>query len=185
MSLRGIPGLITLRPADANEAREAWAFAMEHQTGPVALVLSRQKLKTLDAAARGAEAGMKVGAYVVSDRPGFQGILVATGSEVGLALDTQKLLDERGVPTRVVSMPSMELFLKQDRSVRDSVLPPSCKKIASIEAGITLGWAQITGLEGLQFGVDGYGMSAPASKIYESYGLTAPAIVEKISAWIR
>jgi transketolase len=185
MSLRGIPGLTTLRPADANEAREAWAFAMEHQTGPVALVLSRQKLKTLDAAATGAEAGMKHGAYVVSDRPSFQGILVATGSEVGLALDTQKVLDEKGIPTRVVSMPSMELFLKQSRSVREAVLPPSCRKIASIEAGITLGWAQITGLDGLQFGVDGYGMSAPASKIYESYGLTAPAIAEKISAWIR
>ena len=185
MSLRGIPGLTTLRPADANEAREAWAFAMEHQTGPVALVLSRQKLRTLDAAAAGAEAGMKVGAYVVSDRAGFQGILVATGSEVGLALDTQKILDEKGIPTRVVSMPSMELFLIQDRAVRETVIPSSCRKIASIEAGITLGWAQITGLEGLRFGVDGYGMSAPAAKIYESYGLTAPAIAEKVSAWIR
>ncbi|NDG83532.1 MAG: transketolase [Proteobacteria bacterium] len=185
MSLRGIPNLVTLRPADAFEARESWTFAMEHKTGPVAIVLSRQKLKTLESAGTHAKEGLRHGAYVISDRPGFKGILVATGSEVGLALDTQKLLDERGVSVRVVSMPSLELYLKQKHEVQEKVLPTSTKKIASIEAGITLGWAQITGREGLQFGVNEYGTSAPAGKIYEKFGLTAPKIAEKIAAWIK
>jgi transketolase len=185
MSLRGIPNLITLRPGDAFEAREAWTFAMEHKTGPVAIVLSRQKLKTLEGAGAHAKEGLRHGAYVISDRPAFKGILVATGSEVGLALDAQKLLDERGIATRVVSMPSVELYLKQKHEVQEKVLPTSTKKIASIEAGITLGWAQITGRDGLQFGVNEYGISAPAAKIYEKFGLTAPKIAEKIAAWIR
>jgi transketolase len=185
MSLRGIPNLITLRPADAHETREAWAFAMKHRTGPVALVLSRQKLKTLDATASGAAAGMIQGAYVLSDRPHFKGALVATGSEIGLALDVQKQLDERGIPVRVVSMPSMELFLKQSTEVRERILPSSCQKVASIEAGITLGWAQVTGRDGLQFGVNEFGASAPAGKIFERFGLTAPKIAEKVAAWIQ
>jgi len=185
MSLRGIPNLITLRPADANEAREAWLFALEHKTGPVALVLSRQKLKTLDSSGVPAKAGIRKGAYVISDRPQFKGILVATGSEVGLALETQKLLDEKGIPTRVVSMPSMELFLKQKPEAQEVVLPSNCKHIASIEAGITLGWAAVTGRQGLNFGVNEFGASAPAGKIYERFGLTSQKIAEKIAAWIR
>ena len=185
MSLRGIPNLVTLRPGDAFEARESWSFALEHKTGPVAIVLSRQKLKTLEGAGAHAKEGLRHGAYVISDRPGFKGILVATGSEVGLALDAQKLLDERGIATRVVSMPSLDLYLKQKHEVQEKVLPTSTKKIASIEAGITLGWAQVTGREGLQFGVNEYGISAPAGKIYEKFGLTAPKIAEKIAAWIR
>jgi len=185
MSLRGIPNLITLRPSDAHETREAWAFAMKHRTGPVALVLSRQKLKTLDATASGAAAGMIQGAYALSDRPHFKGALVATGSEIGLALEVQKLLDERGIPVRVVSMPSMELFLRQSTEVRERILPSSCQKVASIEAGITLGWAQVTGRDGLQFGVNEFGASAPAGKIYEKLGLTAPKIAEKVAAWIQ
>jgi transketolase len=185
MSLRGIPNLVTLRPADANEAREAWLYAMENRTAPTALVLSRQKLKTLDSIEKGAKKGLKSGAYCVSDRAGFKAVLVATGSEVGLALDAQKLLDEKGIPTRVVSMPSMELFLKQSSAVQDSVIPASCPFVASIEAGITLGWAQITGRHGLQFGVNAFGASAPAPKIYEKFGLTAQNISEKVAAWIK
>jgi transketolase len=184
MSLRGIPNLTTLRPADANEAREAWSFAMNHKKGPVALVLSRQKLKTLDQKTYGSAKGLKQGAYVLSDVPNFKTILVATGSEVGLALDTQKLLAEKGIPARVVSMPSMETFLNQSPTLQDQIIPQSCKKVASIEAGITLGWAQITGRDGLQFGVNHYGASAPAPKIYDQFGLTAQKIADKIGAWL-
>ncbi|MBU6154719.1 MAG: transketolase [Bdellovibrionales bacterium] len=185
MSLRGIPNLVTLRPADATEARESWAFAMERKNGPVALVLSRQKLKTLDLPLSAVKAGVRRGAYVVSDRPNFKAILVASGSEVGLALEAQKILDDKGISTRVVSMPSMELFLKQKPEAQESVIPSNCKYIASIEAGITLGWAQITGRHGINFGVNDFGASAPAGKIYEKFGLTGPKIAEKVSAWIR
>ncbi len=185
MSLRGIPNLITLRPADAQEAREAWAFAMEHKHGPVALVLSRQKLKTIDSATTVVKSGIRAGAYVVSDRPHFKGILVATGSEVGLALETQKILDQKGIPVRVVSMPSMELFFGQKPEIREAVVPSNCKNVASIEAGITLGWAQVTGRDGLNFGVNDYGASAPAGKIYERFGLTGPKIAEKVASWIK
>ncbi len=184
MSLRGIPNLITLRPGDANETREAWKFAMTHTKGPVALVLSRQKVKTLDQSQFGAATGLSQGAYILSDRPQFRGILVATGSEVGLALETQAELDKNQIPVRVVSMPSIEMFLKQPNSYQETVLPSSCKKVASVEAGITLGWAQITGREGLQFGVNDYGMSAPAGKIYEKFGLTVKAISQRLSSWI-
>ena len=184
MALRGIPNLITLRPGDANETREAWKFAMKSTKAPVALVLSRQKIKTLDRTSMGSETGLHQGAYILSDRPGFQTIIVATGSEVGLALDVQQKLDEKKIPVRVVSMPSLELFLKQDQVYQEKVVPSSCKKVASIEAGITLGWAQITGKNGLNFGVNDYGASAPAAKIYEKFGLTVGAITEKVLNWL-
>ena len=104
---------------------------------------------------------------------------------MGLALDVQSKLDEKNIPVRVVSMPSMELFLKQDASYQEKVIPSSCNKIASIEAGITLGWKTITGKNGLNFGVDDYGTSAPAGKIYEKFGLTVGSITEKVLHWIQ
>ncbi len=184
ISLRSIPNLITLRPADAFEAREAWKFAMKSTKNPVALVLSRQKVKTLDQSKYGSATQLPQGAYVLSDRPNFKAILVATGSEVGLALEAQTELEQKGIAVRVVSMPSMELFLKQSHAIQESVIPSSCKKVASIEAGVTLGWASITGREGLHFGVDSFGESAPAPKIYEKFGLTAKNIALKVSNWI-
>jgi transketolase len=184
MSLRVIPNLITLRPGDANETREAWKFAMSYKKGPVALVFSRQKVKTLDPTVYASPTGLNQGAYVVSDRPHFKGAIVATGSELGLALEVQADLDAKGIPVRVVSMPSMELFFKQNSTLQENVLPSTCKKIASIEAGVTHGWAQVTGRSGLRFGVDDYGASAPAAKIYEKFGLTVKNISQKISAWI-
>jgi transketolase len=185
MALRGIPNLITLRPADATETKEAWAFAMKSRKSPVALVLSRQKLKTIDRNQFASEKGLNQGGYILSDRNSFQAILVATGSEVGLALDVQSKLDEKNIPVRVVSMPSIELFLKQEPHYRESVIPSHCKKVASIEAGITLGWQSITGNQGLNFGVDDFGASAPASKIYEKFGLTVASITEKVSNWLK
>ncbi len=185
MALRGIPNLITFRPADATEAKEAWSYAMKSKKAPVALVLSRQKLKTLDRQKYASESGLNEGAYVLSDRPNFKVILVATGSEVGLALDVQTKLEEKNIPARVVSMPSMELFLKQDPSYQEKVIPSSCAKIASIEAGITLGWKTITGKSGLNFGVDNYGASAPAAKIFDQFGLNANSITEKVLHWLQ
>jgi transketolase len=184
-ALRAIPGLITMRPGDANETREAWNFAMTHSKGPTALVLSRQKLKTLDRTVYASEAGVHQGAYVVSDRANFKAILVATGSELNLALDVQSKLDGEGIPLRVVSMPSMELFLKQDSSYQEKVIPASCQKVASVEAASSFGWAQITGKNGLQFAVNDFGASAPAALIYEKFGITVPAISAKISQWVR
>jgi transketolase len=180
MSLRGIPHLTTLRPADANETREAWAFAMKNTSGPTALVLSRQKLKTLDRTTHASETGLFRGGYVLLDTPSFDWILVATGSEVGLALETKSELEKNGIRSRVVSMPSMELFLRQPATYREQILPSNCRKVASIEAGITLGWSDITGRDGLRFGVDDYGASAPAGKIFEKFGLTAGKISARI-----
>ncbi len=185
MALRGIPNLITLRPADATEAKEAWAFAMKSKESPVALVLSRQKLKTLDRSKYGSETGLNQGAYVLSDRANFKAVIVATGSEIGLALDVQAKLDEKNVPIRVVSMPSIELFLKQQTAYQEKVIPAACSKVASIEAGITLGWQAITGNRGLNFGVNDFGASAPAGKIYEKFGLTVASITEKVLNWLQ
>ncbi len=185
MAMRGIPNLTTLRPADANEVTEAWKLIVNHAHGPVCLVLSRQKVKTLDRSTLGAASGLHQGGYVLSDRADFKAILVATGSEVDLALQVQKSLDEKGVKVRIVSMPSLDLFLKQDATVKEAVLPSSCTKIATLEAGITLGWGQITGRDGLHFGVDHYGFSAPAPKIYDKFGLTPAAITEKVLAWLK
>ena len=183
-ALRAIPNLITFRPGDATEVKEAWKFAMTHKDSPVTLVLSRQKLKTLDRSKYSSETGLNQGAYVLSDQPNYKGILVATGSEVGLALDVQAKLLEKGISIRVVSMPSMELFTRQTKAVQDAVIPLSCKKVASLEAGSSFGWAQFTGREGLHFNVDDYGTSAPAGKIYEKFGLTVGAISEKLSHWL-
>jgi transketolase len=185
MALRGIPNLITFRPADANETKEAWSFAMRSKKTPVALVLSRQKLKTLNREKFCSEAGLNQGAYVLSDRQHFKAVLVATGSEVQIALDVQAKLDEKNIPIRVVSMPSMELFLKQDPAAQEKVIPSTCQKIASLEAGITLGWKTITGKNGLNFGVDQFGASAPANRIYDQFGLNATSITEKVLNWIQ
>ncbi len=185
MALRGIPNLITLRPADATETKEAWSFAMRSRKSPVALVLSRQKLKTLDRNQFASEKGLNQGGYILSDRSSFKAVLVATGSEVGLALNVQGKLDTMNIPVRVVSMPSMELFLKQERAYRDLVIPPACGKVASVEAGITLGWQAITGTHGLNFGVDDFGASAPAGKIMEKFGLTVESISEKVAHWLK
>ncbi len=184
-ALRVIPNLVTLRPGDANETREAWKFAMTHKTGPVALVLSRQKVKTLDRSQFASESGLNQGAYVLSDRTNYQAILVATGSEVGLALETQAKLEQQGIPTRVVSMPSVEWFLKQPTQTQEAVIPSAFKKVVSIEAGTRFGWAAITGKHGLNFSVDDYGTSAPAPKIYEKFGLTVDQISGKVAKWVK
>ncbi|MEW5739785.1 MAG: transketolase [Myxococcota bacterium] len=179
MAVRTIPNLCTVRPADAAEAAEAWRFALERKSGPTGLVLTRQKVPVLDRTKLGAATGLHRGAYVLAEAGGgaAKAILIASGSEVALALGAREELEKSGVPTRVVSMPCMEVFRAQDAAYRESVLPTAVKARVSVEAGVTFGWAEWVGDAGASVGVDKFGASAPDKILYEQYGLTVPAIV--------
>jgi transketolase len=179
MSLRAMPGLAVVRPADANETAEAWRFAIEQRHRPVALVLSRQKLPVLDPErAR----GVARGAYVVADpaQGDPKAILVATGAEVHVALASHQLLAGEGIPTRVVSMPCWEAFMEQDAAYRESVLPRSVRARVSVEAGVTLGWERWIGDGGAAVGLDRYGASAPGEVNLERLGFTAENVASKV-----
>jgi len=174
-SLRSMPNMTTIRPADALETLEAWKFAIAHK-GPTALVLSRQKVPFLGAR----DAAVGRGAYVLHDPPErAELVLIATGSEVSLALDAAKLLAERGLPASVVSMPSMELFLQQDDAYRESVLPADLRARVSVEAASTFGWARFVGDSGLAIGIDHFGTSAPAAAIAQAFEFTPEAVAQK------
>jgi len=181
MSLRAIPNLWVFRPADASETVVGWRLAIERRDGPVALILTRQKMPVLDrsklAPAREAERG----GYILSEADGGRPdlILIATGSEVHPALEAQKRLAEEGVRARVVNMPCWELFEAQPEAYRDEVLPPSIRTRLSIEAGTTLGWQRYTGLEGASIGLDRFGASAPAKVLAEKFGFTGEAIAAR------
>lgn len=184
--LRSVPNLVTLRPADATETIEAWRMALERQTGPTALVLSRQNLPVLDRAALAPAAGVRRGGYILWEAsPSPELILIATGSEVHIALEAGRLLQGKGIAARVVSLPSWELFDSQPEEYRRAVLPPAVRVRVSIEAGITLGWERYVGSEGIAIGVDRFGASAPQKVIYEKLGLTAPNVIEKALALLR
>ncbi|MDX1612699.1 MAG: transketolase [Candidatus Promineifilaceae bacterium] len=178
MSLRAIPNLTVFRPADSNETRIGWQMALDNEHGPAALVLTRQKLPTLDRQRYAAAEDAQRGAYVISDADEIAVILLATGSEVHIALEAQTLLAERGVGARVVSMPSWELFEAQPAAYRAEVLPPEIKARVSMEAGARLGWERYVGPNGTIMGLDRFGASAPYQAIYEHLGLTA----EKMAA---
>ena len=179
-SLRSIPGLTVIRPADANETAAAWRVALERRHAPTALVLTRQKLPILENARTDGNAGVARGAYALSETSGKAPdvILIATGSEVSLALDAQTALASEGVASRVVSLPSWELFAEQDQAYRDSVLPPSTRARVAVEAGSPFGWERYVGDHGTVIGIDRFGASAPAGDLYEPYGLTAANIAE-------
>ncbi|HXF33389.1 MAG TPA: transketolase [Candidatus Acidoferrales bacterium] len=173
--LRAEPNTITIRPADSSETLEAWKVAVEHKDCPIVLVLSRQKLPYLG----NRNADVKRGAYVLQDANGAPDvILIATGSEVSLAVDAAKILAAKGTKTRVVSMPSWELFRTQDQAYRDSVLPPAVKARVSIEAASTMGWSQWVGDRGIAIGIDRFGMSAPATDIAKALGFVPEKIAE-------
>jgi transketolase len=182
MALRVMPNLHVIRPADANETVEAWRWAMERTDGPTALVLTRQKLATFEREGRGAASGLRRGAYVLSDPPQGEprAIVIATGSEVEIALQAQASLSKEGIPSRVVSMPCWEIFDEQDSEYRESVLPSSIGARVSIEAGVTRGWSLHIGSSGRAIGVDRFGASAPGEVIYERLGLTSEAIVSAV-----
>ena len=177
-SLRAIPGLITLRPADANEGVESWRVIMQLRHEPVALVLTRQALPTFDRSKLGAASGVARGAYVLADS--VQGdpevLLLATGSEVSLCLDAREQLEREGVRTRVVSMPSWELFEQQSQEYRDQVLPPRVSARVSVEQGGTLGWSRYVGPRGICLGMRTFGASAPLQQLQQKFGFTAERV---------
>jgi len=175
MALRAMPNLTLFRPADGNETVVGWKLALARTHSPTGLVLSRQDLPTVTA--NGAP-GAEKGAYVLAEGP--DAIIIASGSEVAIALAARDELAKSGVSARVVSMPSWELFAEQDQAYRDSVLPPSRWQRVSVEAGATFGWRQYVGDRGESVGVDTFGASAPGEVLYEKYGLTPAAVVAAV-----
>jgi transketolase len=180
--LRSIPGMITLRPAESNEVAHAWALALQAK-GPVALFLTRQNVPNFTAE-QVAHLELAKGAYVLSDEAGFEVILVATGSEVGAAMGAAGLLRQAGRKVRVVSMPSWELFDAQSAAYKESVLPAACTRRVTVEAASTFGWERYAGTQGLMIGLNRFGDSAPFKKLAEAYGFTAPAIAERVKAYL-
>ena len=180
LALRAIPGLVVLRPADANETSAAWTVALERTNGPTALLLSRQGLPALKQARELGAEGVARGAYVLSDaESGTPAVIViATGGEVTLAIDAATNLADRGIEARVVSMPSWELFAEQSDDYRRRVLPPMVPRLA-VEAGVTLGWRDIVGDSGAVIGIDRFGASAPGGVVVEKFGLTVEAVAKK------
>jgi transketolase len=183
-SLRAIPGLIDLRPADANETAEAWRFAMEHTHGPVFFALTRQALPHLDRETLGAASGLRRGAYVLAEAEGGdpQVILIASGSEVATALEGRDRLAAEGIRARVVSMPSWALFAQQDRAYRDEVLPPSVRARVAVEAAHPMGWERWVGTDGAVIGISRFGASAPAKRVFQELGLSAENVAAKAKA---
>jgi transketolase len=178
-ALRAIPRMTLIRPADASETAEAWRAALKHKEGPVALVLTRQKLPFIDRSKYAAASGLARGAYVLADSPGGapQVVMISTGSEVSLILDAQKKLETEGIRARAVSMPSHEIFARQDQAYRDSVLPKGVKRVA-IEAAHPMSWYRWVGDDGIIIGIERFGASAPAPVIYAHLGITADRVVK-------
>jgi transketolase len=180
-SMRSIPNLIVLRPADPTEVVEAWRVALTHRTGPVALVLTRQKLPVIDRTKYPPASALRQGAYVVADAQGGNPavILMGSGSEVELAMGAYEKLTAEGIKARVVSVPSMELFAQQPQKYRDSVLPPAVRARVAVEAAIAQPWYRWLGDRGVMVGIERFGASAPAPRIYQEFGLTVENVVKK------
>jgi transketolase len=183
-SIRIIPDLTVIRPADANETSAAWAYAVENQSNPVALVLTRQNLPILEGTVTGSRDNIKRGAYVVSDAANGapQAQIIATGSEVQLAVAAQKALAEEGIQVRVISMPSWDLFEKQDKAYRDSVILPEVKARVAVEMAHPFGWERYVGDQGAIIAIDRFGASAPGDRVIKEYGFTVENVVSKVKS---
>jgi transketolase len=182
-NLRAVPNLTVIRPGDANETLEAWKAAISNRQGPTALILTRQGLPTLDRSIVGAAEGLHQGGYVLAKEQGeLQAIIIASGSEVPLALAAQEKLQQEGVGIRVVSLPSWELFEKQPQEYRDQVLPPACLNRVAVEAASTFGWERYVGFKGKMIGMQSYGASAPANQLMEKFGFTVGNVVDTIKS---
>jgi transketolase len=186
-ALRAIPDLTVIRPGDANETAVAWRVALEAGDHPVALVLTRQNVPTLDRAQFGKADGLRRGAYVLADAPNGRPdvILIASGSEVGLIMAARQTLQDRKVLARVVSMPSWELFDAQPRSYRDEVLLPPIHARLAVEAGASLGWHRYVGDRGDVLSVDRFGASAPGDAMMREYGFTVENVCKRTLALLR
>jgi transketolase len=178
-SLRAIPGLIVMRPADANEVAEAWRIITQLRHEPVALILTRQALPTFDRAKYAPAAGVSKGAYVLADAAGGKPdvLLLASGSEVALCMDAYEQLKKEGVKARVVSMPSWELFEHQEPAYRESVLPPSVTARVAVEQASGFGWHRYVGLDGAVIGMKTFGASAPLKELTRKFGFTVERVV--------
>jgi len=186
-SLRAMPQLTVIRPGDANETAVAWQVAIETQDRPVALILTRQNVSTLDRTQFAAAAGLRQGAYILADAPQAQPqlILIASGSEVDLIVAARQTLEAQHIAVRLVSMPSWELFEAQPRAYRDAVLPPSVHARLAVEAGVTQGWHRYVGDRGDVIGVDCFGASAPGSVVMREYGFTVENICQRALALLE
>ena len=184
-ALRTIPNLLVVRPADGLETAAAWGLALERKDGPTLIVLSRQNTAVLERPANFAPAQLRRGAYVLREHTAPDAVtLIATGSEVGLAVDAAERLGTAGIAVRVVSMPAPQRFEQQDAAWRDTVLPPGGRRV-SIEAATTDGWHRVLGGNGLAIGLDRYGESAPAPALAQHFGFTGEAVAQRVLAWIR
>jgi transketolase len=180
VTLRAVPGLITLRPADANEVVEAWKVIMTLKKEPAALALTRQALPTFDRTKYASAAGVARGAYVLADAEGGkpQVILMATGSEVYLCIDAYEKLKAEGIRARVVSMPSWEIFEHQDAAYRNEVFPPDVTARVAVEQASVLGWARYVGIKGRIIGMHTFGASAPLKDLQKKFGFNSDAVAQ-------
>jgi transketolase len=186
-SLRAMPNMMVLRPSDATEAVEAWRTAVTHTGGPVGLVLTRQKVPVIDRKMYASASGLATGAYVLAggENPHPDVILIATGSEVSIALQAHGVLTTEGIQSRVVSMPCWELFERQPKAYRDAVLPPSVRARVSIEAASPFGWERYVGSEGAIIATKHFGASAPGPVVMREFGFTPEHIVETAKALLK
>ena len=184
LSLRSIPGLLVLRPCDANETTEAWRAAIEHRDGPTALILTRQSLPVLAETLERAGEGFPRGAYVLADPPNGSpaALLLASGSEIAPALEAHRTLLDEGIATRVVSMPCWSRFDAQDDAYRESVLPAAITPRLAIEAGVSIGWHKYVGTAGDVLSIEGFGASAPLKDIQQAFGFTAEEVARRVKA---
>jgi transketolase len=180
-ALRAIPNLVLIRPADANETAAAWRVALERRDGPTALILTRQKVPVTFETMHKPFDKVSRGAYILTESSGVSNaLIIASGSEVHVALEARELLAQQGVGVRIVSMPSQELFDAQPPEYQDSVLPPLVTARLAIEAGVTYGWKKYVGSKGDVLGLDRFGASAPYQVLMEKFGFTAEAVAERV-----
>jgi transketolase len=179
-TLRAVPGLLTIRPADANEVVEAWRVIMKLKTEPAALILTRQALPTLDRTKYAPASGLARGGYILADAEGGkpQVILIATGSEVSLCIAAYETLKTEGIRARVVSLPCWELFQHQEQSYRDKVLPPEITARVAVEQAASLGWANYVGTKGRMIAMFSFGASAPLKDLQKKFGFTPEAVAQ-------
>ena len=185
-SLRCMPNLSLIRPMDANEASAAWQMALQREEGPTGLLLTRQKLPIYDRKKEGfasADGALK-GGYILSDEKNFDVVLISSGSEVEIALDAKKVLNEQGVRVRIVSMPCTDVFDKQTKAYIEKVLPQASKRLV-IEAGATLTWHKYVGAQGEIIGLDHFGASGPYDKVYKGFGLTPARVASKVKSMLK